>query len=209
MNFFSISRSFCDSGLDFDFEAAESSRVGDAPRCTLCGRFCGMLRLVPPIHGTLCVEASTFDLAVVSGGEILLSERCLGIFHANGIMGLVEPTLIEVLEIEGPLDAGSVGKYYLADAVRWGADLDRAKSGIRTTENATCPNCGYAGLIDSYDRICIVESSWTGQDLFRVKGLPGAILVTDRLRQFLMKHHLTVCSIIPAEEDRMPMLRRT
>jgi len=152
------------------------------------------------------VEVSTFDLSLTSGGDLLLSEGCLRVLERAEIQGLVEVRPIDVMTVEGPVDRASVGKYFLAEAVRWGAEVDRAKSGLRTTEPTACTNCGYAGLIEGFDRVCVLEESWTGKDLFRVKGLPATILATERMRRLLIQNDLKMCCT-PAEKDKMPMLR--
>lgn len=61
------------------------------------------------------------------------------------------------------------------------------------------------GLINGYDRVAIVESSWDGRDLFSIKGLPGTILVTERTKELCGELRLAVCGLIPAEDYSNPL----
>ena len=202
MELFVLDGPFCDDGSEFNLYLGEWTDVGDAPKCSVCGKFYGALPSVPPIRGKLVAEKSMYDLSRAPGSEILLSERCLRAFEANGIRGLIDPNPIELLGVEGPIPLESLGRFFLA-RLRWGAEVDRVKSGLRTTEKEACSSCGLAGLIEAYDRVAIIEDSWNGHDLFTIKGLSGVVLVTDRVRKLCDDLKLTVCSLVPAGDSRI------
>ncbi|HEV2989213.1 MAG TPA: hypothetical protein VG759_12285 [Candidatus Angelobacter sp.] len=208
MNLFVLKGMYCDDGSEFDFDPGEWTSVGDAQKCKVCGKFIGMLPLVPPIRGKIEASKSIFDLSGTSGGDILLSERCLGAFKEHGIQGLTGIHSIELLGINAPFKKESVGTFYLA-GVEWGAELDRIRSGLKTTGEQVCSDCGYGGLIEGYDRVAILEESWTGKDLFSIKGLPGVVLTTERVRSLCRTFPLAVCGFVPAEKFRAPNLSNT
>jgi hypothetical protein len=208
MNFFILGGPFCSDGSEFDFDGGDWTSVGDTPRCDTCGNAYAMLPFVPPIKGMLVADASVFDLSKTAGGDVLVSEACLHSFHDHGIHGLLEPHRIEFVGVDGPLDLKSVGTYFLG-RVEWGAEIDRAASGLRTTQIQPCPRCGFAGSIEGYDRVAVVESSWDGRDLFSVKGLPGVVMVAERLRKLCNDLKLGVCALTPAEEYSTPWLPKS
>lgn len=203
MNYFVLGGPYCSDGSEFDFDPAEWTARGEARKCELCDRFLAMLPLIAPVRGVLCAEKSIFDLSQTSGGDILISEKCLRAFEANGILGIVEPTKIELLGVEGPFLLEAIGMLFIAGS-EYGAEVDRTKSGLKSSDRAVCPMCGSAGIIGGYDRIAIVDSSWTGKDLFSLRGLPGVILLTERLQRLCTNHNLAICNTVPAEDYRMP-----
>lgn len=202
MRFYVLSGDFCDDGSQFFLEVDPSTPTGEAARCDVCGNYYGLVPFKPPIRGTLVAERSIFDFAR-AGDDVFLSERCVKCFLESGVRGLGNPTPVELLSIEGPLGLDRQKQFFLADVVPWGGELDRVRSGLRTAEKAPCPACGYAGIIDGYDGIHLIESSWRGDDIFRIKGLPGAILVSERLEVLCREQGLSVCSLVPAEKSRM------
>jgi hypothetical protein len=197
MRFFVLRGHFCKDGSEFDFDSADATAVGEAPRCHTCGNFLGMLPFIPPIRGTLIAKHSLFDLSS-SAQDILISARGLNILESAGIRGLLNPQPIEFLAVMGSFD-GKLGRYFWAQTA-WGAEVDRSRSNLKTKDGHACPACGFSGGIESYDRIALVESSWNGCDLFSVKGLPGIVLVTERTKVLCDQFKLKACEFVPAEE---------
>jgi hypothetical protein len=193
MDFWVLRGHLCQDGSEFDFDPGDTTAVDEAPRCETCGSFYGMLPFVPPITGTLIADRTLFDLSA-DAGSVLISERCLRAFDGHEIRGLIDPQPIELLAVEGPFDLAILGQFFWAQA-QCGAEIDRARSNLRTTAKP-CRNCGAAGLMEGYDRVAIAESSWDGRDLLLVKGLPGAILVTERVKQLCEQLKLQVCGLM-------------
>lgn len=202
MNLFILEGPFCNDGSEFNFYPAAGTAVGEAPKCALCGNFYGPLPSLPPIRGILRAEKTIYDLSRAPGSDVLLSERCLRAFELQGIRGLTDPYPIEFVGIEGPYRVESIGRYFIA-RLSWGAEVDRARSGLKTTEREACPSCGQAGLIEGHDRVAILGDTWNGQDLFTLKGLPGVVVVTDHVRKLCDELKLTVCGLVPAEECKI------
>lgn len=197
--FFVLAGGYCHDGSMFELYTDDWTEVGEAPKCSLCGRITGMCQLVPPIRGVLEAERWLFDLTMTVGGDILLTERCWQFFERERIQGLVDPVPVDVVGVEGSVDLRDVGRYLLA-SVQVGAAIDRVKSGLKTSEAEVCPLCGLDGIIESYDRVAVDMESWTGLDVFRITGLPGTILVTPRVREVCEGAGLSICKLIPAEK---------
>jgi len=208
MNFFILGGPICSDGSEFDFDGGDWTSVGDAPRCDACGNAYALLPFVPPIRGMLVADRSVFDLSQTTGREVLVSEGCIRAFGDHGIRGLFQPERIELLGVDGPVDLKTVGTYFLG-RVDWGAEIDRIASGLKTTQTQPCPKCGFAGLIEGYDRVVVIEATWDGRDWFSVKGLPGVIMVAERLRNLCRGLKLRVCGLTPAEEYSAPWLSKS
>jgi hypothetical protein len=110
----------------------------------------------------------------------------------------VLPVPVSISEVRGTPNRRPAD--YLLATARTGGVIARVRSGLRTTESRACLACGYAGIIDGYDRVAVEKGSWTGADFFKVAGLPGPVLVTPRVASVCADAGLTtVCRLIPDE----------
>lgn len=201
--FFVLAGGYCDDGSEFELYTENWTGLGEAPRCPQCGEFTGMLPLLPPIRGVLEAEKCFCDLTkVIGGADILLSARCWQVFEREGIRGLINPTPVEILNARGTVGPCPSDNYLLA-GTQTGATVDRVASALRTSETEPCPVCGSAGIVESYDRVAVDAGSWLGVGLFTLKGLPGPVLVTARVRDVCKQAGLKVCRLIPAEQYSM------
>lgn len=206
MQFFGLGACFCTDGSEFYFEPDEPLSLGQPPKCDTCGVVYGMLPLIPPVKGTLVANKRLFDVASTVANELLLSRRSWDVFSNYDLKGIKAPIPIQLTRIDGPKRLQNLRcEYLLARVERWGAEIDRVGSGIQTTESTVCPTCGYAGIIQGYERIRILDESWNGSDLFTVKGLP-MLLATQRVVDICHEFGLAVCSLLPAELLRMPVV---
>jgi hypothetical protein len=57
-----------------------------------------------------------------------------------------------------------------------------------------------SGWTETIRGFAIDEPSWSGEDLFTAWGLPGDIIVTDRVRQMRDKYELTNINLTRVEE---------
>ena len=48
--------------------------------------------------------------------------------------------------------------------------------------------------------IIVDEKEWDGSDFFVINGYPKFILVTERVKRFVIEHHLTNCELVPSEK---------
>jgi hypothetical protein len=84
-----------------DFLPADDSPKGEAPRCPVCGRFIGLLPLLPPIRGELEAWGTEFgDIILGLGQDLLMSERVSKLYDASGLSGLTYVGPVEVTEVK-------------------------------------------------------------------------------------------------------------
>jgi len=199
MKFYVLLSGRNEEGSEFWFEPDKRTKVGNAPKCPSCCRYIGFVPLIPPISGTLHCESGLVDLAGNIGVDVIISEQCLRIFEANLIRGINRCHRVEVTSIDGPAIIGNSPQMFLGEIGRWSAEIDRAASVLRTSESVSCRDCGYAGLVEGWNGICIREESWNGDDLFIPKGVPGTIVVSARVRELCIEQGLAVSGLLPAE----------
>jgi len=71
-----------------------------------------------------------------------------------------------------------------------------------------CEACGLIKYSPWVDGILVDESKWDGSDFFTVMGFPAIVLVTERVKEFILAERLTNCILIPAHQYRNPLHRR-
>jgi hypothetical protein len=65
------------------------ARLGDAPRCPRCGAGRGARTWLPPFHAELELHGKDWgDFATGPGGDLLVSERFVDGYRADGLVGL-------------------------------------------------------------------------------------------------------------------------
>jgi hypothetical protein len=189
---------------DTQFDTVEPVNLGDAPHCPRCGDPMGMRTWLPPYR--VRVELYGKDLGDfvdgVGGNSFLLSERMAGAFRAEGLTGLLGFDPVEVLGVRrkrrGP-KPGAVPRYCVVTPGRSRAAVDVARSRIRYDKPVTCPECRSEGL-ESAHGLALEPGTWQGEDVFRARGLPGMVIVSERFTQFVQRHGFTNMKLIPAEE---------
>jgi hypothetical protein len=76
--------------------------------------------------------------------------------------------------------------------------IDLAASGFEWLEPPTCPECRSA-IIVRWQRVVIEEETWTGDDIFIARGLPGTYVVSERFKGVCDEHHIKNAVFVPAE----------
>ncbi|MBL8240083.1 MAG: hypothetical protein JNM66_21865 [Bryobacterales bacterium] len=199
MNFYVLRGGYCDDDKEFELYIDEVPDVEDAPQCPTCGGTVGMIPYADPVVGVLQAGRKCYDLTKQLGGDVMLSERCRETFEREGLSGMNCFQRVKIRRVKGPMRARGCGEYLLA-RVSFGAKVDRVRSVLRTSTGVQCPDCGYAGIIEGYDRVAVDVDSWSGQDFFKLHGLPGPIMVSERAKQVCDRYGLSICKLIPAEE---------
>jgi hypothetical protein len=72
------------------------------------------------------------------------------------------------------------------------------KSGIKLRYE--CAACGLKRYTDFRNGLFVDEFQWDGSDFFTVLPLPKYILVTERVKDFIEKHNLLNCRLIPTQK---------
>ena len=197
---------------DTKFRDVMPINLGDAPLCPRCNSALGSLTWQPPYRVELEIHGqSPGDFVRGSGSSRLISEPMAEAFQAEGLTGLLGFHPVEVVRVrkkhrsKGP----SVGPCYLVVNVSFfGASaVDAGRSRLRYDKPITCPECRSAGL-ESAHGFVLEQNTWQGEDVFRARGLPGIILVSERFAEFVKRHRFTNMKLIPTEEYVWDPLRK-
>ncbi len=182
-----------------DFLWVEPIRSNNAPQCRLCGRFIGMKPHLPSVRVNIESWGSRYgDLAFGPSDQILVSERFKEEYHAHGLTGLSDFELVEVARVLNRKKIrDNCPQYYLASVTRSRAAIDVEASGLVHDKPPTCPECK-GGLIKRVARIVLEEGTWSGEDIFFARGLPGTIIVSDKFRRMCIEAELQNCPLVEA-----------
>ena len=190
---------------DTQFRVLEPDNAGDGFYCPRCGDPISMMEWLPPHRVRLELYGQglgDFVRGPGGGNSILISERFAEAFQAEGLTGLLGFHPAEVLRVrrmrKGP-KPDAVPRYFVVTPCYSRAAVDEAHSRIRRVEPVTCPECRYSGL-DSIHGYTLEPGTWQGEDVFRPRGLQGAILVSERFAGFVARHGLTNMKLTPIEE---------
>ena len=80
-----------------------------------------------------------------------------------------------------------------------GGDAD-PKSGIKLIPESVCEACGLKDYTKFTDGIIVDENNWDGSDFFTVNGYPMFFLVTERVKDFIIKKQYTNCIIVKSRD---------
>lgn len=183
-----------------DFLPVLGSKRGNAPRCPKCGNVIGMMPEVPPIRVELETWGKRFgDLAFGVGNEFLVDERFKDAFLSSGLTGLSGFTPAQVTKViarRGRVPT-SIPDYFVAVPGRSRAAVDDRASRIGYERRWTCEECRI-GHIKRLRTLVLESNTWSGEDVFIPRGLPGTIVTSERFKQFCDRHAFTNCLLIPA-----------
>jgi hypothetical protein len=70
------------------------------------------------------------------------------------------------------------------------AAVDEGRSSISRGRQPTCPECRSDG-IDAVHGFALEAVTWTGEDVFRARGLPGIAIASARFHDLVHEHRLT------------------
>lgn len=202
MKFFVLRRSKV-VGASFvtDFVPTDGSRTGEAPRCARCGRFVGMLPLLPPVRVEVEVWGNRFgDIAFGPGDELLVTDRFWHLFRTSGLTGLVDAGLAETVRVNAHRKLQSAAPLYrCCQIARSNAAINDLESGLDREQPETCSECRLGGIIKRARRLVLVPGSWSGEDIFFARGLPGTVMTSERFDGFIRQNRYLNCEMVPAE----------
>lgn len=196
-----------------DFVPVDGALIGDAPRCPACGKYVGLRPLIPRVAVELEGWGAAWgDIAFGPGDQVLVSGRLKNAFVEAGLSGFTrfDPVVIAKTKRRRPSICGSPPEFWLATVARSRAMLDDSASGLEREDGAVCPECGPAGLIKRVHRVVLKSDTWSGEDVFFARGLPGTILVSERFKALCETAGLANCSLVDAERygfDHYPQER--
>jgi len=180
--FYVLANSFGDRKTSStDFLPSDFVAIGDAPKCPLCGKYIGMCPLVGKVAVDLEIwNDSADDVCFGPGDEVLFSLRLKNAFEFAQLKG----TTFRTVEV-GKVKSHKRGKpiippYYLTNISRSRAIVDATASGIEWDGNVDCEECHLDGIIKRFKKIVLLPGSWSGEDIFFARGLPGIIITSKK-----------------------------
>lgn len=175
---------------------------GEAPRCPVCGGYTGGLPLLQPVRVDLEVWGTQFgEFAFGPGDQLLVTEHLWALFRGSDLTGLLDVGPAEVIGVKAHKKLGlPLPCYRCCRVARSRAAIDEAKSGLEREPAQRCEACRLGGIIKRAKRIVLEPDSWSGEDIFFARGLPGTILASEKFQDFCVKNHVSNCVLIPAEK---------
>ncbi len=173
---------------------SEHQSKGPAPQCDVCGNLIGPYQYLPPFHDIeleLEPRVTRFgDVLSFSADALLVSEDFKNSWQEEGLIGLSGFHRAEVSRIIGKTHAkDDCPRYYHVSVARGRAAIDQKASVlIRDGSQPICTQCRTGGLVKRVARIVLEENTWSGEDIFIGRGLPGTILVTEKFKIFSEQH---------------------
>jgi len=187
---------------DTEFSPGKA-HVGPALRCPQCDGIVGALSWEPPYQGELELYGKDFgDLMQEPSGGLLVTEHFAEAFKADGLTGLSGFQPVEILRVRrkrrGPKPGPTPRYRYVLPAYGQPAlDMDRSRILIR--QPMRCTWCRVIGP-DAIDGLALEEGTWSGEDIFRPRGLWAVIIVSERFMRFAEKHALSHITWIPLDK---------
>jgi hypothetical protein len=183
-----------------DFIPLKSSPLGRAPQCISCERFIGMMPLVPPIRLKLQLWGDRWgDIAFGPGDQILVSAKLEMLFVGAGMTGFERFDASTITGVKKPRHVKDGPPHYKLATIRLGkAAVADIPSGLIRENSTTCRECHNDGLIKRADCIVIEPGTWSGEDVFFARGLPGVIVVSERFKSLCDANALANCRLMKA-----------
>lgn len=191
-----------------DFVDVDPVNLGKSPRCEACGKPIGSRIWLPPYRVELEIWYKAYgDISIGTGNNMLVSERFKTLYEESGLTGLYGFDPVEVVRVKRFGKAkGFKAKpppYYRVSVVRSKAAIDISKSLLRDEPGETCPVCRSGDwAVMRILRVVLEPSTWSGEDIFIARGLPGTYITTERFKTFCEKNNIANAVLIPAEEYR-------
>jgi hypothetical protein len=186
-----------------DFFICAESKVGDAPRCPVCGNFVGLLTWLPPYKAQLEIWRDQYgDIAFGPGDELLITGKFKKLFLTSGLTGMEGFSPVEITKVilrDGSKVTFPPPEYFYATVNRSRAAVDFKASGLELAEPYTCDKCREETKI-RMKRLVIEEGSWSGEDLFRPRGLYGIVVASERFRKWFEENDINNGTLIAASE---------
>jgi hypothetical protein len=210
MHFYVLAHPPCEYGdAVTDFLSAEDQKLGAAPRCPKCGGLTGLKQALPPIRVELETWGKQFgDLVLGSGNDVLVSGRFRDAFLSSGLTGLFEFWPVEIVKVvarEGKIPK-PMPNYFCAVPGPSRAVVDHRGSEIEYKRAWKCEECR-VGYFMRFQRVVLEPNTWSGEDVFIARGLPGTVMTSERFKEFCDRHAFTNCLLIEAgryHKDYLP-----
>lgn len=191
------------SGFETDVLSHGQIETGPLPAvCETCGRPLSMLPWLPPIRVVLETWGSGFgDLAGAPGGDLLISERFRDLIVTHDVRGFSGFEPVEVVKVKRRSRFGGVPpKYFRVTVDLTNAAIDPTASGLEWGDANICPACLCGDELLRWRSVVVVPDTWSGEDVFIARGLPGTIVASERFKAICDNASLRNVVFVPTEE---------
>jgi hypothetical protein len=183
-----------------DFLPVTPVRVGEAPRCSHCGRFTGGLPWLSPHRVEMVVWGPRAgDIAFGPGESLLISEKLKRLFDDGALRGASGFEAAEVARTTWKQKRKFLSNYYHVAPEHAGARIDLARSHVEWADGPICPLCLQGSILKRVRGVRIDSNSWLRGDIFYASGLPGTILVSQSFRDRIERDGLLNCDCVDSE----------
>jgi len=205
MRFYVLDKFMKGSAHNAITQASESgvSRLGKPPECKACGGILGMKEWLPPFEVVLEAWGEEYgDFAFPVGNDFLVSLRFKEVYERQRLVGLYgfDPVKVAKVKRFGKVK-GEAPSYFRVAIVRSGTAVDQNASGFEWDGVPTCSVCRQGQFLKRWRRIIIDTQTWTGEDIFYARGLPGTIIASERFKDVCESSGVRNAVFIPAEES--------
>jgi len=175
-------------------------KTGDFEKCEICGSPISMRKWLPPLKAKLS-KPSYGDFVFGTFTTFLVTERFKKEYEASGLTGIISFEPVEIVKVNRKRDSSpETPIYYYVSIVRSKALIDEEKSKIQRDGEISCNHCRTGGVIKFLKGIFFEDNTWSGEDIFFPKGLPGTIIVSEKFADFVRDYGFLNINFIPAEE---------
>lgn len=125
----------------------------------------------------------------------IISEEVAQLFSAAGFSGYkLRPVTVVKVRSGSKKDIPPLWEFVVTGS----AGEAHPKSGIRLKNR--CDACNHEIYTAFGNGLFIDESKWDGSDFFTVWPLPKFIIVTERVKRFILRHNLENCKLVSTDE---------
>jgi hypothetical protein len=205
---FFVLRRIVASADETDFEEM-APVLGDAPRCPKCGLFVGSRPWLPAYRAIVrCHGTQLGDVAFGVGSSLLVSDEFRRDWESEDLRGLAQFAPLEELRVR-PAKLATSARVFFHVRVEYGrTSIDEHRSVLARSEQQSCEQCKAGGALNRVHGFSIAESTWSGEDVFYTWGLPGTVVVTDRVRLLAERYALKNVHVTPVEDYVWDPLQR-
>lgn len=177
------------------------------PYCPECGSSLGY-SFTPPYFVDLEVYKNYYaDVTPTITGQLFVSQAFKDCYEDSGLTGLVDinPVVIDTFKQLGPAKKANLPplpNYYMADPQPLGlaTDHERSSTEFYIGSEPTCKYCRFGGTM-RYKKIVLDETTWKGDDIFRLLSIGGTIAADQKFKEWYDDNKFTGCIFKPSEED--------
>jgi hypothetical protein len=131
--------------------------------------------------------------------ELLATERVTDLLLKEGFTGFEpRPVTIRKVKTKNPV-VEPPSKLWEIKVTGQGGEADPA-CGVRLLPELGCEACNMKKYSDYTNGIIVNEKSWDGSDFFTVIPYPKFFLITERVKEFIMKNGFTNCLIVNSRD---------